>query len=123
MGPILGAEFIAIAGDLPSYRDAGRLAAHAGLAPVPRDSERRTGNLHRPKRYDRRLRWVFYLSAQSAMMCPGPSRDFYLRKRSEGLRHVQAILALARRRVDVLWAMLRDHRPYTLTPAAAPATG
>ncbi|MEU6579016.1 IS110 family transposase [Streptomyces sp. NPDC046805] len=123
MGPILGAEFIAIAGDLSSYRDAGRLAAHAGLAPVPRDSGRRTGNLHRPKRYDRRLRWVFYLSAQSAMMYPGPSRDFYLRKRAEGLRHVQAILALARRRVDVLWAMLRDHRPYTLTPAPAPAGG
>ncbi|MGV9351634.1 IS110 family transposase [Streptomyces spiralis] len=121
MGPILGAEFIAIAGDLSSYRDAGRLAAHAGLAPVPRDSGRRTGNLHRPKRYDRRLRWVFYLSAQSAMMHPGPSRNFYLRKRAEGLRHVQAILALARRRVDVLWAMLRDQRPYTLTPAPAPA--
>ncbi|RSO09252.1 IS110 family transposase [Streptomyces sp. WAC 06783] len=121
MGPILGAEFVAIAGDLSSYRDAGRLAAHAGLAPVPRDSGRRTGNLHRPKRYDRRLRWVFYLSAQSAMQHPGPSRDFYLRKRAEGLRHVQAILALARRRVDVLWAMLRDHRPYVPTPPPAPA--
>lgn len=53
MGPILGAEFVAVAGDLSAYRDAGRLAAHAGLAPVPRDSGRRTGNLHRPKRYDR----------------------------------------------------------------------
>lgn len=122
MGPILGAEFVAIAGDLSSYRDAGRLAAHAGLAPVPRDSGRRTGNLHRPKRYDRRLRWVFYLSAQSAMMYPGPSRDFYLRKRAEGLRHVQAVLALARRRVDVLWAMLRDHRPYVPAPPPAPAS-
>lgn len=112
MGPILGAEFVAIAGDLSSYRDAGCLAAHAGLAPVPRDSGRRTGNLHRPKRSGRRLRWVFYLSAQSAMMYPGPSRDFYLRKRAEGPRHVQAVLALAHRRVDVLWAMLRDHRLY-----------
>lgn len=123
MGPILGAEFVAIAGDLSSYRDAGRLASHAGLAPVPRDSGRRTGNLHRPKRYDRRLRWVFYLSAQSAMQYPGPSRDFYLRKRAEGLRHVQAVLALARRRVDVLWAMLRDHRLYTIAPQAAHAHG
>ncbi|QKZ16120.1 IS110 family transposase [Streptomyces chartreusis] len=123
MGPILGAEFVAIAGDLSTYRDAGRLAAHAGLAPVPRDSGRRTGNLHRPKRYDRRLRWVFYLSAQSAMQYPGPSRDFYLRKRDEGLRHVQAVLALARRRVDVLWAMLRDHRPYVLAPPTVPASG
>ncbi|MFD3537831.1 IS110 family transposase [Streptomyces sp. NPDC058664] len=113
MGPILGAEFVAIVGDLSGYKDAGRLASHAGLAPVPRDSGRRTGNYHRPKRYHRRLRWLFYMSAQTAMMRPGPSRDYYLKKRAEGLIHTQALLALARRRVDVLWAMLRDGRQYT----------
>ncbi|MGW0204835.1 IS110 family transposase [Streptomyces sp. NPDC003233] len=116
MGPILGAEFIAIVGDLSGYRDAGRLASHAGLAPVARDSGRRTGNYHRPKRYNRRLRHIFYMAAQTAMMRPGPSRDYYLRKRSEGLLHTQALLALARRRVDVLWAMLRDKRLFTSAP-------
>ncbi|WP_328504757.1 IS110 family transposase [Streptomyces sp. NBC_00457] len=118
MGPILGAEFLAIVGDLSSYADAGRLAAHAGLAPVSRDSGRRTGNHHRPKRYHRRLRHVFYMAAQTAMMRPGPSRDYYLKKRAEGLIHTQALLALARRRVDVLWAMLRDKRHFTPTPPA-----
>ena len=39
----------------------------------------------------------------------GPNRDFYLKKRGEGLKHVQALIALARRRVDVLWALLRDN--------------
>ncbi|MFI6937617.1 IS110 family transposase [Streptomyces sp. NPDC050287] len=116
MGPVLGAELLAIVGDLSSYADAGRLAAHAGLAPVPRDSGRRTGNHHRPKRYHRRLRHVFYMAAQTAMMRPGPSRDYYLKKRAEGLTHTQALLALARRRVDVLWAMLRDKRHFTPTP-------
>lgn len=119
MGPILGAEFLAIVGDLSGYADAGRLAAHAGLAPVPRDSGRRTGNHHRPKRYHRRLRHVLYMAAQTAMMRPGPSRDYYLKKRAEGLIHTQALLALARRRVDVLWAMLRDKRHFTLTPPVA----
>ncbi|MEU4788066.1 IS110 family transposase [Nocardiopsis alba] len=116
MGPVLGAEFVAIVGDLSGYLDAGRLASHAGLAPVPRDSGRRTGNYHRPKRYNRRLRWLFYMSAQTAMMRPGPSRDYYLKKRGEGLIHTQALLALARRRVDVLWAMLRDKRLFTPAP-------
>ncbi|PWI05672.1 IS110 family transposase [Streptomyces sp. NWU339] len=102
MGPILGAEFVAIVGDLSGYRDAGRLASHAGLAPVPRDSGRRSGNHHRPKRYSRRLRHIFYMAAQTAMMRSGPSRDYYLKKRGEGLLHTQALLALARRRVDVL---------------------
>ncbi|MEU3657720.1 IS110 family transposase [Streptomyces sp. NPDC032161] len=118
MGPILGA---AIVGDLSGYRDAGRLASHAGLAPVAHDSGRRSGNYHRPKRYNRRLRHVFYLAAQTAMMRPGPSRDYYLRKRSEGLPHTQALLALARRRIDVLWAMLRDGKLFTSAPPVTQA--
>jgi transposase len=121
MGPILGAELVAIVGDLSGYRDAGRLASHAGLAPVARDSGRRTGNYHRPKRYNRRLRHIFYLAAQTAMMRPGPSRDYYLKKRSEGLLHTQALLSLARRRVDVLWAMLRDGRLFTSAPPVTQA--
>ena len=116
MGPILGAELVVAAGDLNGYRDAGRLASAAGLVPVPRDSGRRTGNLHRPMRYSRKLRRAFYLSAASSMMREGPNRDFYLKKRGQGLKHVQALIALARRRVDVLWALLRDNRLFQITP-------
>jgi transposase len=119
MGPILGAELIAAAGDLNGYANAGRLASAAGLVPVPRDSGRRTGNLHRPMRYSRKLRRVFYLSASAAMMREGPNRDYYLKKQGQGLGHVQALIALARRRVDVLWALLRDHRLFELDPPVA----
>jgi transposase len=121
MGPILGAEFVVAAGDLTSYTDAGHLASAAGLVPVPRDSGRRTGNLHRPKRYSRRLRRVFYLSAQTSIIREGPNRDFYLKKRGEGCKHVQAVIALARRRASVLWALLRDNRVFTPAPPAAQA--
>jgi len=113
IGPILGAEFVVAAGDLAAYTDAGHLASAAGLVPVPRDSGRRTGNLHRPKRYSRRLRRVFYLSAQTSIIRDGPNRDFYLKKRGQGCKHVQAIIALARRRISVLWALLRDNRLFT----------
>ncbi|MCX4857710.1 IS110 family transposase [Streptomyces canus] len=113
MGPILGAEFVVAAGDLSAYADAGHLASAAGLVPVPRDSGRRTGNLHRPKRYSRRLRRVFYMSAQTSIIREGPNRDFYLKKRGEGCKHVQAVIALARRRASVLWALLRDNRVFT----------
>ncbi len=116
MGPILGAELIAAAGDLAGYGNAGRLASAAGLVPVPRDSGKRTGNLHRPMRYSRKLRRVFYLSASAAMMREGPNRDYYLKKRGQGHGHVQALITLARRRVDVLWALLRDNRPFELAP-------
>lgn len=119
MGPILGAELIAAAGDLSGYANAGRLASAAGLVPVPRDSGRRTGNLHRPMRYSRKLRRVFYLSASASMMREGPNRDYYLKKRGQGLKHVQALIALARRRVDVLRALLRDNRLFEPTPPTA----
>lgn len=121
IGPILGAELVVAAGDFASFTDGGHLASAAGLVPVPRDSGRRTGNLHRPKRYNRQLRRVFYLSAQTSIIRDGPNRDFYLKKRAEGLKHVQAVIALARRRVSILWALLRDDRCFTPTLPVAQA--
>ncbi|WP_420076383.1 IS110 family transposase [Streptomyces sp. JL3001] len=120
MGPILGAEFVVAAGDMTAYADAGHLASAAGLVPVPRDSGRRTGNMHRPKRYSR-LRRVFYLSAQTSIIGDGPNREYYLRKRSEGCKHVQAVIALARRRTSVLWALLRDNRTFAPIPPTTQA--
>lgn len=123
-GPILGAEFLAItAGDLAAFGSAARLATYAGLAPVPNDSGQRTGVLHKPTRYHRRLRHVFYTAAFSSIKNNGPSRDFYRRKRTERQRHTKAVVALARRLVDVLWALLRDNRTWQPTaPTAANAT-
>jgi transposase len=115
MGPLLAAELLVAVGDLSSFPDAGHLAAYAGLAPVARDSGRRTNNLHPPKRYHRSLRRVFYLSALSSLSGPGPNRDYYQRKRAQGRKHQQALMALARRRVDVLWALLRDNRCFELS--------
>ncbi len=115
-GPFLGASLLVGAGDLRAFPSAGHLAAAAGLVPVPNDSGRRTGNLHRPLRYSRPLRHVFYLSAQTSMMRPGPNRDYYLKKRGCGATHTQAVIALARRRIDVLWALLRENRTWTATP-------
>jgi transposase len=113
MGPVLTAEFFATVGDLSGFDGPDKLAAYAGLSPVTRDSGRVSGNLHRPQRYSRVLLRVFYTSALVAIQRPGPSQDYYRRKRAEGKRHIQAVIALARRRVNVLWAMLRHNRPYT----------
>ena len=107
-------SLLVAAGDLAAFPSAGHLAAAAGLVPVPNDSGRRTGNLHRPKRYSRPLRHVFYLVRANQHACgPGPNRDYYLKKREHGRTHTQAVIALARRRVDVLWALLRDNRTWT----------
>ncbi|QIY93379.2 IS110 family transposase [Streptomyces sp. S1D4-11] len=117
IGTTLGAELLAATGgSMDAFPTPDRLAAFVSVAPAPRDSGQVSGNLHRPKRYHRRLQRVFYTSALVSIRCDPNSRRFYDRKRAEGKRHVQAVLALARRRVNVLWALMRDRRCYTVTP-------
>ncbi|MET7970876.1 transposase [Micromonospora sp. NPDC005305] len=116
MGALAAAEFIVAVGDLSTFASPDHLAAYAGLAPVARDSGKRVANLRRPQRYNRRLRHVFHMSSLSTLRMNGPSRDYYQRKRAEGRKHQQALIALARRRVDVLWALLRDNRCFQLQP-------
>lgn len=119
IGTLLGAEFLAATGgDLDAFSTPDRLAGFAGLAPSPRDSGRVSGNLHRPRRYHRGLQRVFYTSALISIQRCTESRRFYDRKRAEGKRHTQAVIALARRRVNVLWALLRDRRCYQPIPPA-----
>ncbi|MDO3651307.1 IS110 family transposase [Nocardia mangyaensis] len=123
IGVLLGAEFLAVTGgDMAFFGTPDRLAGFAGLAPAPWDSGRIRGNLHRPKRYHRGLNRVFFYSAMVSIGCCPESRRFYDRKRGEGKKHTQAVLALARRRVNVLWALIREKRPYEpLPPAVAVA--
>ncbi|WP_328876998.1 IS110 family transposase [Streptomyces sp. NBC_00299] len=102
-----------------SARNADQLA---GVAPAPRDSGKVSGNLRRPQRYNRRLQRVFYTSALFSIRGSEESRRFYDRKRAEGKRHTQAVMALARRRVNVIWALLRDGRRYEpVSPTALAA--
>ena len=119
MGPILGAEFLVAAGDLCAFSSADRLAAYAGLVPAARDSGKRVGNDRRMRGGNKVLKKrVFYQSAFASLRSAPESRAFYDRKRREGKRHTQALVALARRRVNVLWAMLRDGTTFKGSSAA-----
>ncbi len=115
MGAALTAEFLAIVGDISRFASGDALAAAAGLAPVQsqsgkvRHSRSATGG-------DKALKRVFYQSAFCAIKHDPASRTFYDRKRAEGKRHHQALIAMARRRVNVLFAMIRDRQPYQARP-------
>jgi len=61
---------------------------------------------------------VFYQSAFASLRASKESRAFYDRKRAKGKRHMQALIALARRRVNVVWAMLRDGTTFETRSAA-----
>jgi len=122
MGAVLTAELIAEAGSLARFRSADALAAAAGIAPVLRQSGK-VRFLRRPTSGNKGLKRVFYQSAFCSLGHPdsrafgarppaAPCADRGDRKQREGKRHHQAVLALARRCVNVLWAMLDSRQPF-----------
>ncbi|MDI9948877.1 IS110 family transposase [Rhodococcus sp. IEGM 1305] len=102
------------------FATAGHLAACAGLAPVTRRSGSSIRGEHRSRRGNKKLKRVLYLSAFAALQDPD-SRDYYDRNRAQGKSYNQALVALARRRCDVLFAMLRDGTTYQAHPRPSAA--
>ena len=121
MGTLLTAEPLVHTGNLTEYTGPDRLAAHAGLAPVARDSGAVSGNHRAPRRYHRRLRHIFWMSALTAIRTCPESRTYYEKNRAQGKAHRQALMALARRRVNVLWALVRDGQTLPAPSAPSPA--
>jgi len=107
-------------GDGTSFPTSGHLAAYAGLAPLTRRSGTSIRGEHPPKGGNKQLKRAFFRSAFASLADP-LSRAYYDRKRAEGKKHNAALICLARRRVDVLHAMLRDRALYQ-APTAHPGT-
>jgi len=112
VGVRTAARILLDVGDGSAFRTAGHLAAYAGLAPVTRRSgtsirgefPARSGNKH--------LKRALFLSAFAALRADPVSRAYYDRKRAQGKKHNAALICLARRRCDVLHAMLRTGSHY-----------
>ena len=105
-------------GDGSAFATAGHLAAYAGLAPVTRRSGSSIRGEHPSRGANKHLKRALFLSAFAALHDPD-SRAYYDRKRAAGKKHNAALICLARRRVDVLHAMLRNGTYYQAKPAAA----
>ena len=119
IGVRTGARILLEVGDASAFATSGHLAAYAGLAPVTRRSGSSIRGEHPPKSGNKQLKRAFFLAAFASLSHP-PSRAYYDRKRAEGKKHNAALICLARRRVDVLHAMLRTNTPYQPKPADEP---
>jgi transposase len=100
------------------------LASYAGLTPVTRRSGSSIRGEYVSHAGNKRLKRALFLSSFAAIRTDPTSQAYYDRKRGQGKRHNQALIALAHRRCLVLFAMIRDATPYAppstqeLTPAA-----
>jgi len=119
VGARTAARVLITVGDASSFPTAGHLAAYAGLAPVTRRSGSSIRGEFPSRSGNKNLKNALFLSAFAALRDPA-SRAYYDRKRAQGKKHNAAIICLARRRTDVLYAMLRDNQPYVSPiPSAA----
>lgn len=101
-----GPRFLAEVGTLERFGSPDALAAYAGLTPTLWQSGRSSGTHFLSRRCNLHLRQALWSAALGSLKTPA-SRRFYDRKRSEGKSHHQAIIALARTKLRVLWAMLK----------------
>lgn len=101
-----GPRFLAEVGALERFGSPDALAAYAGLTPTLWQSGRSSGTHFLSRRCNLHLRQALWSAALGSLRTPA-SRRFYDRKRAEGKSHHQAIIALARTKLRVLWAMLK----------------
>jgi transposase len=119
IGVRTAAVLLTTVGDGSSFPSAAHLASYAGLAPTTRQSGSSIHGEHAPRGGNRQLKRAMFLSAFAALHDPA-SRSYYDRCRARGKTHTQALLRLARHRISVLFAMLRDGTFYEpRTPCTA----
>ena len=114
IGPRTGARILAEIGDGSRFANGSKLASYAGLAPVTRQSGKSLNGESKSRRGNHRLKNAMFQAAFASLRSPD-SRAFYDRKRAEGKKHNAAVICLARRRCDVILAMLHNREHYRPT--------
>ena len=121
VGPRLSETLVAHIDDPRRFRTAAQVASYAGLVPKQMES----GTVKRSGRITRRgpslLRSMLVEVAWMVYLRCGWAKGFVARI-SGGIaaRKKIAIVALARKLLVMLWAMLRDNRPFVDPSAASP---
>ncbi|MFN4101250.1 MAG: IS110 family transposase, partial [Pararhodobacter sp.] len=115
VGPVASLQLIARMPEL-GHTGPGQLAALAGLAPMNADSGAFRGK-RTIKGGRKRVRDALYMAALNAVRKEGPLKTFYQRLRDKGKPAKLALIAVARKLLMILNAIIRDQKPYNPRPA------
>ena len=110
IGPVSATALLAEMPELGALTP-GQVAALAGLAPIARDSGLRSGK-RRIGGGRKGLRDVLYMAGLSAARNDPSLRAFSDRLKANGKAPKQAIIAVTRKLLIILNAMIRENRPY-----------
>lgn len=112
IGPKTAAQILMTAGDMSDFPTARHLASYAGLSPRTNQSGTSIMSNSLNRAGNKKLKNALWQSSFASIRFHERSRQFYERKRREGKRHNAAVVALARRRLNVLYAMMSNHEYY-----------
>jgi len=102
------AQILLTIGDGTAFEAAGHLAAYAGIAPVTRMSNTSTRGEFPARVRNKPLTNALFYSAWIASHSDPISKSYYDHKRDKGKRPNAAVICLAGRRYNVIFAMLRN---------------
>ena len=98
---------------ITAFRSADQLVAFAGLdLGAWQTGQYKATERHISKRGCPYLRKTLWHMAYRAVYEEGDLRDYWLRKRSQGLKHLSAVTATAIKLCRVCWRILTDQRDY-----------
>lgn len=113
VGKVLGAIILSEIGDVSRFPEAKKLVAFVGIDPSVKQSGEFVGTQNKmSKRGSPHLRRAIWLAANVAAFHDPVLSVFYQKKRSEGKHHYTAIGAVARKLTLIIYAVLRDNKPY-----------
>jgi transposase len=118
IGGISGAALLSEIGNIDRFGQESYLSAYCGVSPVIWQSGTGRTRTKRRKRYSRRLKGILYFISLSQIRLNPESKAYYQRKRKEGKTHWQAMNALSRQLIKIIYYMLKNKRPYQRTPRA-----
>jgi transposase len=103
---ITGSTFLAELGDIHAFSSSKHIIAFAGLDPSIHQSGQYEGISRISKRGNRHLRRIVFLMTLCVVRSQNVFREYFLRRKEEGLPPKKAILATAHKLLRVLFAML-----------------
>jgi transposase len=112
IGGISGAALLSEVGDIDRFGKESKLSAYCGVSPVIWQSGIGRIRTKRRKRYSRRLKGILYFISLSQIRINPESRAYYERKIREGKTHWQAMNALSRQLIKIIYYMLKNKTPY-----------
>ena len=113
------AELAGEIGTPERFRGEASLALYLGMCPLDRQSGQYHGT-RSPRQVNRRAKAAMMVAVAHHIRMVPESRAYYEKKRAEGKGHNQAVRALGRHLVRVIWSMLRQGRDYELREVPCP---